>query len=96
MTQPSQGATNSVEAVAFSFLTDDEIRRSSRVKITNPILVDYLLHPYLVDYTTPLWGPSMTSLCMFLYAYIHYLFWKLMFWEEIFEKSQSMWMIFFF
>lgn len=45
MTQPSQGATNSVEAVAFSFLTDDEIRRSSRVKITSPILVDFLLHP---------------------------------------------------
>ncbi|KAL2330197.1 hypothetical protein Fmac_017778 [Flemingia macrophylla] len=40
-----EGATNSVEAVAFSFLTDDELRRSSRVKITNPILLDNLQHP---------------------------------------------------
>ncbi|KAH1228717.1 DNA-directed RNA polymerase I subunit 1 [Glycine max] len=45
MVLTTEGATNSVEAVAFSFLTDDEIRRSSRVKITSPILVDFLLHP---------------------------------------------------
>uniref|UniRef100_A0A0R0KYG7 DNA-directed RNA polymerase subunit n=1 Tax=Glycine max TaxID=3847 RepID=A0A0R0KYG7_SOYBN len=39
MVLSTEGATNSVEVVAFSFLTDDEIRRSSRVKITNPILI---------------------------------------------------------
>ncbi|TKY53314.1 DNA-directed RNA polymerase I subunit rpa1 [Spatholobus suberectus] len=45
MVLTSEGATNSVEAVAFSFLTDDELRRSSLVKITNPILLDTLQHP---------------------------------------------------
>ncbi|KAK7392857.1 hypothetical protein VNO78_21307 [Psophocarpus tetragonolobus] len=45
MVLTTEGATNSVEAVAFSFLTDDEIRRSSHVKITNPILLDALQHP---------------------------------------------------
>ncbi|RDX78827.1 DNA-directed RNA polymerase I subunit 1, partial [Mucuna pruriens] len=60
----SQGATNSVEAVAFSFLTDDELRRSSRVKITNPILLDALLHPVPAGLYDPALGPlDEKSLC---------------------------------
>ncbi|XP_020207668.1 DNA-directed RNA polymerase I subunit 1 [Cajanus cajan] len=52
-----EGATNSVEAVAFSFLTDDELRRSSRVKITNPVLLDSLLHPVPAGLYDAAFGP---------------------------------------
>ncbi|KAK7285628.1 hypothetical protein RJT34_20405 [Clitoria ternatea] len=59
-----QGVTNSVEAVAFSFITDDELRRSSRVKITNTILVDALEHPVASGLYDPALGPlDDKSLC---------------------------------
>ncbi|CAI8605017.1 unnamed protein product [Vicia faba] len=45
MALATEGATNSVEAVAFSFLTDKEILQSSRVKVTDAILVDNLGRP---------------------------------------------------
>ena len=35
----------SVESVYFSFMTDEEVRRISFKKITNPILLDTMLRP---------------------------------------------------
>ena len=52
-----QGATDYVEAVAFSFLTDEEIRRSSFVKITNPILLDTVERPVPGGLYDPSLGP---------------------------------------
>ncbi|CAJ1967526.1 unnamed protein product [Sphenostylis stenocarpa] len=45
MVLSTEEATNSVKAVAFSFLTDEEVRQSSRIKITSPILLNSLQHP---------------------------------------------------
>lgn len=53
----SQGVTNSVKAVGFSFLTSDELLRSSRVKITNPILLNPLLNPVSGGLYDPALGP---------------------------------------
>ncbi|KAE9466028.1 hypothetical protein C3L33_02062, partial [Rhododendron williamsianum] len=39
------GVSESVEAVRFSFLTDEEVRKHSVVKITNPILLDRVERP---------------------------------------------------
>ncbi|CAN4109255.1 unnamed protein product [Withania somnifera] len=39
------GASEAVEAVHFSFMTDEEVRRHSVVKITSPNLLDTIGHP---------------------------------------------------
>ncbi|XP_012574995.1 DNA-directed RNA polymerase I subunit 1-like isoform X1 [Cicer arietinum] len=57
MALATEGATNSVKAVAFSFLTDEEILKSSRVKITNPILLDTLHSPVAGGLYDPALGP---------------------------------------
>ncbi|XP_024027231.1 DNA-directed RNA polymerase I subunit 1 [Morus notabilis] len=41
----SEAVTESVEAVRFSFLTDEEVRKHSVVKITNPVLLDSVERP---------------------------------------------------
>lgn len=41
----SQGTTEVVEAVRFNFLTADEVRKHSFVKITNPLLLDGVQRP---------------------------------------------------
>ncbi|KAK7345074.1 hypothetical protein VNO77_15476 [Canavalia gladiata] len=64
MVLTTEGATNSVKAVAFSFLTDEELRRSSRVKITNPHLLDTLERPVPAGLYDPAMGPlDDKSLC---------------------------------
>ncbi|XP_058730735.1 DNA-directed RNA polymerase I subunit 1 [Vicia villosa] len=57
MALATEGATNSVEAVAFSFLTDQEILKSSRVKVTDAILVDNLGRPVPNGLYDPAFGP---------------------------------------
>ncbi|XP_052730240.1 DNA-directed RNA polymerase I subunit 1 isoform X2 [Vigna angularis] len=60
----TESATNSVKAVAFSFLTSDDLQRSSLVKITNPILLNALLHPVPGGLYDPAMGPlDDKSLC---------------------------------
>ncbi|QCE05239.1 DNA-directed RNA polymerase I subunit RPA1 [Vigna unguiculata] len=64
MVLSTESATNSVKAVAFSFLTSDDLRRSSLVKITNPILLNPLLHPVPGGLYDPALGPlDDKSLC---------------------------------
>ena len=46
-----------MEAVAFSFLTDKEILQSSRVKVTDAILVDNLGRPVPNGLYDPAFGP---------------------------------------
>lgn len=40
MAQASEGATEAVEAVRFGFMTDEELKKHSVIKITNPDLLD--------------------------------------------------------
>ncbi|XP_027363970.1 DNA-directed RNA polymerase I subunit 1 isoform X1 [Abrus precatorius] len=64
MVLTTEGATNSVKAVAFSFLTEEELRRSSHVKVTNPILLDALERPVPAGLYDPAFGPlDDKSLC---------------------------------
>ncbi|XP_028787416.1 DNA-directed RNA polymerase I subunit 1 [Neltuma alba] len=57
MAQIPECATESVEAVAFSFLTTEEIQKTSFVKITNPILVDGVERPVPGGLYDPALGP---------------------------------------
>lgn len=52
-----QGATESVEAVQFSFYTDEEVRKQSFVKITNPTLLDNVDSPVPGGLYDPALGP---------------------------------------
>ncbi|XP_061372755.1 DNA-directed RNA polymerase I subunit 1 [Gastrolobium bilobum] len=64
MVLTTEGATNCVEAVAFSFLTGEELRRSSRVKITSPTLLDTVERPIPGGLYDPALGPlDDKSLC---------------------------------
>ncbi|KAM6592751.1 hypothetical protein CsatA_000454 [Cannabis sativa] len=45
MANTTEGATESVEAVQFSFYTDEEVRKQSFVKITSPNLLDNVERP---------------------------------------------------
>ncbi|KAK7252592.1 hypothetical protein RIF29_36649 [Crotalaria pallida] len=57
MVQTTEGATNSVESVAFSFLTHEELKKSSCVKITSPILLNELDRPRSQGLYDPALGP---------------------------------------
>lgn len=52
-----QAAAESVEAVAFSFLTNEEIHKTSFVKIKNPILLDSVERPVPAGLYDPALGP---------------------------------------
>ncbi|KAJ8767918.1 hypothetical protein K2173_020858 [Erythroxylum novogranatense] len=57
-------ATNSVDSVTFSFLTDEEVRKYSFVKITNPRLLDMVERPIPGGLYDPALGPlSDKTLC---------------------------------
>ncbi|XP_022154235.1 DNA-directed RNA polymerase I subunit 1 [Momordica charantia] len=58
MAQTTEGASESVEAVAFSFMTDEEVRKHSAVKVTAPILLDGMGRPV----SGGLYDPAMGSL----------------------------------
>ncbi|KAK4281856.1 hypothetical protein QN277_013303 [Acacia crassicarpa] len=58
MAQIPECATESVEAVAFSFLTTEEIQKTSFVKITNPILLDGVERPVPGGLYDPALGPA--------------------------------------
>lgn len=52
-----QGASETVEAVHFSFMTDEEVRRHSVVKVTSPNLLDGLQLPVPNGLYDPAMGP---------------------------------------
>lgn len=52
-----QGASEIVEGVRFSFMTDEEVRKLSVLKITNPILLDSVGRPMPGGLYDPLLGP---------------------------------------
>jgi DNA-directed RNA polymerase I subunit RPA1 len=45
MSHGNEVASSSVESVRFSFMTDEEVKKHSLVKITNPILLDSVERP---------------------------------------------------
>lgn len=53
-----QGASESVKAVAFSFMTEEEVRKHSAVKVTASILLDGMGRPVAGG----LYDPAMGSL----------------------------------
>ncbi|GFY96261.1 nuclear RNA polymerase A1 [Actinidia rufa] len=57
MAYATEGVSESVEAVRFSFMTDEEVRRHSVVKITNPILRDSVVRPVPAGFYDPAMGP---------------------------------------
>lgn len=52
-----QGASESVEAVEFSFMTAEEVRKHSVKQINNPILLDALEEPVPGGLYDPALGP---------------------------------------
>ncbi|CAK9322867.1 unnamed protein product [Citrullus colocynthis] len=58
MAQTIEGASESVKVVAFSFMTSEEVRKHSAVKITAPILLDGMGRPV----SGGLYDPAMGSL----------------------------------
>ncbi|KAL7584596.1 hypothetical protein Lser_V15G42528 [Lactuca serriola] len=57
MAQTTEGASEIVEGVRFSFMTDEEVRKHSVLKITNPILLDSVGRPMPGGLYDPLLGP---------------------------------------
>lgn len=57
MARTTEGATECVEAVRFGFLTDEEVRRYSVKKITNPVLLDGVGRPVPGGLYDPTLGP---------------------------------------
>ncbi|KAL2501697.1 nuclear RNA polymerase A1 [Forsythia ovata] len=57
MAQSTEGATEAVEAVKFGFMTDEEVRSHSVVKLTNPNLLDTLEKPITGGLYDPAMGP---------------------------------------
>lgn len=52
-----KGVTESVEAVQFSFMTDEEVCKHSVVKVTNPNLLDSVGRPLPGGLYDPAMGP---------------------------------------
>ncbi|KAL6987100.1 DNA-directed RNA polymerase [Sarracenia purpurea var. burkii] len=57
MAQTTEVMSECVEAVRFSFMTDEEVRRHSIVKITNPVLFDSVERPVPGGLYDPAMGP---------------------------------------
>ncbi|XP_010546965.1 PREDICTED: DNA-directed RNA polymerase I subunit 1 [Tarenaya hassleriana] len=55
--QSTEGATQVVEAVKFSFMTDEEVRKHSFLKVTSPILLDNVERPVPGGLYDPILGP---------------------------------------
>ncbi|KAF3442582.1 hypothetical protein FNV43_RR16498 [Rhamnella rubrinervis] len=53
----SEGVTESVEAVQFSFMTDEDVRKHSVLKVTNPNLLDSVGRPLPGGLYDPAMGP---------------------------------------
>ncbi|XP_065855362.1 DNA-directed RNA polymerase I subunit 1 [Euphorbia lathyris] len=53
----AEGATESIDSISFSFLTDEEVRKHSFIKITNPRLLDNMERPVPGGLYDPALGP---------------------------------------
>ncbi|KAK3022372.1 hypothetical protein RJ639_047346 [Escallonia herrerae] len=65
-----QGASESVEAVRFSFMTDEEVRKHSVLKVTNPVLLNAMEKPVPGGLYDPALGPlddqtSLRNICLY-------------------------------
>ncbi|KAK2982387.1 hypothetical protein RJ640_026230 [Escallonia rubra] len=65
-----QGASESVEAVRFSFMTDEEVRKHSVLNVTNPVLLDTMEKPVPGGLYDPALGPlddqtSLRNICLY-------------------------------
>ncbi|XP_031391419.1 DNA-directed RNA polymerase I subunit 1 [Punica granatum] len=63
MAQPPEETTETVEAVSFRFFTDDEVRKHSVTKLTNPVLLDNVQRPVPGGLYDPLLGPLDDAPC---------------------------------
>ncbi|KAK3014927.1 hypothetical protein RJ639_009943 [Escallonia herrerae] len=66
----AQGASESVEAVRFSFMTDEEVRKHSVLKVTNPVLLNTMEKPVPGGLYDPALGPlddqtSLRNICLY-------------------------------
>ncbi|CAH9125930.1 unnamed protein product [Cuscuta epithymum] len=57
MSQVTEAASEAVSAVKFSFMTAEEVRRLSLVKVTNPVLIDLVGNPTPGGLYDPAMGP---------------------------------------
>ncbi|XAR69446.1 DNA-directed RNA polymerase [Bertholletia excelsa] len=57
MAHTSEGVSDFVEAVRFSFMSAEEVRRQSVVKVTNPVLLDPMERPVPGGLYDPAMGP---------------------------------------
>ncbi|XVE96012.1 hypothetical protein REPUB_Repub02eG0185000 [Reevesia pubescens] len=57
MAQVTEGAMDSVEAVWFNFMTTEEVRKHSFLKVTNPNLLDNMERPMPAGLYDPILGP---------------------------------------
>ncbi|XWS59174.1 hypothetical protein CRYUN_Cryun08bG0099300 [Craigia yunnanensis] len=57
MAQVTEGATDSVEAVWFNFMTTEEVRKHSVLKVTNANLLDFMERPMPGGLYDPVLGP---------------------------------------
>lgn len=61
MALANEGATNAIESVAFSFLTNEELLKSSRVKVTDTNLCNNIGHPVRGGLYDPAFGPLLDN-----------------------------------
>lgn len=66
-----QCATESVEAVAFSFMTTEEIRKTSVLNITEDILLDGSNAPVLGGLYDPALGPTDDRTALYAFTIFH-------------------------
>lgn len=52
-----QGASQVVKSVRFSFMTEQDVRNHSVLKVTNPVLLDTVERPVPGGLYDPLMGP---------------------------------------
>ncbi|KAK8562107.1 hypothetical protein V6N13_148766 [Hibiscus sabdariffa] len=57
MAQITEGATDSVDAICFNFMTTEEVRKHSVLKVTNANLLDFMERPMPGGIYDPLLGP---------------------------------------
>ncbi|KFK35011.1 hypothetical protein AALP_AA5G222600 [Arabis alpina] len=55
--QTTEGATQMVESVRFSFMTEEDVQKHSFLKVTNPVLLDNVDRPVPGGLYDPLLGP---------------------------------------
>lgn len=66
-----QGTTESIDSITFSFLTDEEVRNHSFVKISNPRLLDLVERPIPGGLYDPALGPLSERTTYAFTTFVH-------------------------